>query len=34
MDRMKTFFIYAIIVVAFYFLSNLLIYLFINGSYK
>ena len=34
MSRMKTFFIYAIIIIAFYFLSNILIYLFLKGSYK
>ena len=34
MSRMKTFFIYAVLIVAFYFLSNILIYLFIKGTYK
>jgi len=34
MDRMKTFFLYAIIIVVFYFLSNILIYLFVKGTYK
>ena len=34
MSRMKTFIIYAIIIVAFYFLSNILIYLFVKGTYK
>jgi len=34
MSRMKTFFVYAIIIILFYFLSNILIYLFIKGTYK
>ena len=34
MSRMKTFFTYAIIIVVFYFLSNILINLFIKGTYK
>lgn len=34
MSRMKTFLIYAVVIVLFYFLSNILIYLFLNGTYK
>ena len=34
MKRLKTFFIYALVIAAFWFLSNLLIYLAINGTYK
>lgn len=34
MSRMKTFIIYALIIVAFWIFSNLIIYISINGSYK
>ncbi len=34
MKRLKTFFIYALIIAAFWFLSDFLIYMAINGSYK
>lgn len=34
MKRIKTLLLYAILIIAFYFLSNILIYLFINGTYK
>ena len=34
MKRLKTFFIYALVIAAFWFLSNLLIYLAIYGTYK
>ena len=34
MKRLKTFFLYALAIAAFWFLSNLLIYISINGTYK
>lgn len=34
MKRLKTFFIYALVIAAFWFLSDILIYLAINGTYK
>ena len=34
MKRLKTFLIYGLIIAGFWFLSNLLIYLAINGTYK
>lgn len=34
MSRLKTFFIYVVIIVAFWFLSDFLIYMAVNGSYK
>lgn len=34
MKRLKTFFIYALILVGFYFFSNILIFLSVKGSYK
>ena len=34
MSRLKTFLLYALIIVSFYFFSNALIFLSINGSYK
>ena len=34
MSRLKTFFIYALVIAAFWFLSDFLIYIGINGTYK